>query len=141
MTDSLTVREPITIRTGENTHTYYIRELGYLEFDELEKAARAGLADKEHAGIAVLNATVLASVEEEDGTAAFTMDTWKRVRKEVFFKIGKAAMKAQGLDVDAAKSEPPMSQEEAEGNAEPSGKFGTNSPFSSAAPSENSSTE
>lgn len=141
MDNDLTVREPITVQTGEKTRTYYIRELGYLEFDELEKRARTGVVEKELAGIAVLNATVLASVEEEDGTAAFTIETWKRVRKQVFFKIGKAAMKAQGLDVDAAKTEPPMSTEEAEGNAEPSRKSGTNSPSSSAAPSENSSTE
>lgn len=140
MDKSLTVREPIIIETGETKRTYYIRELGYLEFDELEKAARTGAKDKDQAGIAVLNATVIASVEEEDGTPAFTAETWKRVRKQVFFKIGKAAMKAQGLDVDAAKKST-LTEEEAEGNAEPSRKFGTNSPSSSAAQSESSSTE
>lgn len=125
MDKSLTVREPIIIETGDVKRTYYIRELGYLEFDELEKAARTGAKDKDQAGIAVLNATVIASVEEEDGTPAFTAETWKRVRKQVFFKIGKAAMKAQGLDVDAAQK-PALTEEEAEGNAEPSRKSGTN---------------
>jgi hypothetical protein len=139
MDKSLTVREPITIETGETKRTYYIRELGYLEFDELEKTVRGAAPDKERAGIAVLNATVIASVEEEDGTAAFTAETWKCVRKEVFFKIGKAAMKMQGLDVDSAR-EKELTEEEAAGNAEPSRKSGTKSPFSSAAPSENSST-
>lgn len=139
MDKSLTVREPIIIETGDVKLTYYIRELGYLEFDELEKAARTGAKDKDQAGIAVLNATVIASVEEEDGTPAFTAETWKRVRKQVFFKIGKAAMKAQGLDVDAAQK-PALTEEDAEGNAEPSRKSGTNSPSSSAAQSESSST-
>lgn len=139
MDKSLTVREPIIIETGDVKRTYYIRELGYLEFDELEKAARTGAKDKDQAGIAVLNATVIASVEEEDGTPAFTAETWKRVRKQVFFKIGKAAMKAQGLDVDAAQK-PALTEEDAEGNAEPSRKSGTNSPSSSAAQSESSST-
>jgi hypothetical protein len=106
-------------------HTFYIRELGYLEFEELRNKAVTGTSegDKERTGLRIMDAVVVASVEEEDGTASYTADEWRKEIKDAVLQLGKAAMKVQGIDVDAASE--PLPAEAVEGNALPSRKFGT----------------
>lgn len=111
------LRTPCKIELNGKTHTFHIRELGYLEFEELRsKAISEGSdEDKERTGLRIMDAVVVASTEEEDGTASYTAAEWRREVKAVVLQLGKAAMKAQGIDVDAVRE--PAAAEDAEGNA------------------------
>lgn len=111
------LRTACKIELNGKSHTFHIRELGYLEFEELRNKAinGAGDGDKERAGLRIMDAVVVASAEEEDGKASYTADEWRREIKDVVLQLGKAAMKAQGIDVDAVSE--PLKPEDAEGNA------------------------
>lgn len=110
-------RTECPIEVNGKKHTFHIRELGYLEFEELKNRTVRGITDenKERTGLRIMDAVVVASVEEEDGTASYTADEWRREIKDAVLKLGKAAMKVQGIDVDAATE--PLPAEEVEGNA------------------------
>jgi hypothetical protein len=105
------------VEVNGKSHTFHIRELGYLEFEELRNKAVSGATDgdKERTGLRIMDAVVVASVEEEDGKPSYNEAEWRREIKDVVLKLGKAAMKVQGIDVDAV-SEAPKS-EDVEGNA------------------------
>jgi hypothetical protein len=113
--------------------TYYVRELGYLEFVELSRKAKVG--DVEAVGMEIMRLTMLASVEDIEGKPMFDDTSLRRLKKSIFEPLSKAAMKAQGLDLDEKRE--PLSAEDVEGNAEPSRKSGSNSPEPAAAQSAN----
>jgi hypothetical protein len=135
MSKFFNVRTPVPIRIGDQSHTFYIRELGYLHFMEMN--ARSGPEmSRNDRGLALMKAVCLAAIEEEDGTLSYTEEEWNQELRQVVTTLSKAAMKAQGVDLDKV-SEDEMTEEEVQGNAEPSRKSGANSPSTSAAPSVN----
>lgn len=92
---------------------YYVRELGYLEFVEITRRTKAD--DEEERGLEIIKAVMLACVEDAEGNPALDAQSIRRLKRAVFEPLSKAAMKAQGHDMDA-KAEP-LTPEQAEGNA------------------------
>jgi hypothetical protein len=131
------IKHPLTVTVGGETHEYVIRELGYLEYDEIQRKALSGLieSNKNNAGMELMKAVVVASVQELDGSQSYTEEEWRTELKDVVLQVGKAAMKAQGVDLDSRKEDAePMTEEQVEGNDEPSRMSGANSRLTSAAP-------
>ena len=90
-------RHAVDVEHKGQTYRFYAKELGYIHFQEL-CAARY----PEPRGVHILNAVAIASLETEDGKPAFTLDTWRSAPKSVAEPLSKAAMKAQGIEDDAA---------------------------------------
>lgn len=114
-----TDRHAVTVEYKGKSVTFYIRELGYYEFQEInQEAARAfpGEADKDRRGMKVLHDTAVAAIEDKDGNPAFTSQTWKRLPREPAEVLTKAAMKAQGIDLERAQKEA-QPDEDDRGNA------------------------
>lgn len=111
------IRTPCKVDLNGKSQTFFIRELGYLEFEELRNKVVSGAsdADKERTGLRIMDAVVLSSVELQDGSPAYSEAEWRREVKDAVLQLGKAAMKAQGIDVDAVRE--PVAAENAEGNA------------------------
>jgi hypothetical protein len=137
MSKFFNVRTPVSIRIGEQAHTFYIRELGYLRFMEMNAKTGGPDTPRDERGLALMKAVCLAAIEEEDGTLSYTEDDWQNELQEVVRTLSRAAMKAQGVDLEKNRAQADVSEEDAEGNAEPSRKSGANSHSTSAAPSVN----
>lgn len=103
-----TERHAVTVKHKDKEVTYYVRELGYYEFQEInQEAARAhpDKADNERRGLKVLHDTAVAAIEDKEGNAVFTNVTWRRLPKEPATVLTNAAMKAQGIDLQKAREE------------------------------------
>jgi hypothetical protein len=137
MSKYFSVRHALNITIADQSHTFYIRELSFSRFKEINDSTGTSATDNER-GLLLLKKLVLEAVEEEDGSKSYDEASWNDELQSVVNQLGKAVMKAQGIDMDAAKAETPLTPEQSEGNAEPSRKSGANSQSSSAAPSENS---
>jgi hypothetical protein len=115
------VRHPFTVQvSGHPDHVFFARELGFLEFDELRTIIKSKMPDapRNVFGRALLQAVVLASIEEQDGTLSYTEKDWVREIESVAAIVGKNAMKAQGYDVDAKQpAEPEVESEQSEEDA------------------------
>ena len=137
------IRHSVPITYGGVSHLYFAREMGYEEFNELKEKVLAAETngEKERKGFALMKATVLACIEEEDGTPSYQSEEEYRVElKPIILELGKAAMKAQGYvfdrtEEDTSETERPT-EEEIAGNDLPSRTSGESSPLTSAAPSE-----
>jgi hypothetical protein len=136
MSKYFTVRHALTITIADQSHTFYIRELSFSRFKEINDST-SDLADSER-GMTLVKKLVLESVEEDDGSKSYDEASWHDELQSVVGQLAKAVMKAQGVDVDAVKADKQLTPEEAAGNSEPSRKSGANSQSSSAAQSENS---
>lgn len=118
-----TERHAVTVKHKDKEVTYYIRELGYYEFQELNQEAAKAFPDKtdsERRGLKVLHDTAVASIEDKDGHPVFTLDSWKRLPREPATVLTNAAMKAQGIDLQKASDEASKEESSAgdsEGNA------------------------
>lgn len=100
-----TERHAVTVKHKDKEVTYYVRELGYYEFQEINQEAVRAYPDKkdsEQRGLKVLHETAVASIESSEGKQVFTMETWKRLPKEPAKVLTNAAMKAQGIDLQKA---------------------------------------
>jgi hypothetical protein len=85
-----------------------IRELGYYEFQELNREAAQAYPDakdSDRRGLKVLHDTAVASIEDKEGKQVFTLSTWKRLPKEPATVLTNAAMKAQGIDLQKASDD------------------------------------
>lgn len=114
-----TDRQVVTVTHKGKEATYYIRELGYYEFQELNQEAARLFPDKkdsERRGLKVLHDTAVASIEDKEGKPVFTIATWKRLPKDPATVLTNAAMKAQGIDLQKASEE--ASKEELSGDSE-----------------------
>lgn len=103
-----TERHAVTVKYKDKEVTYYIRELGYYEFQELNQEAAREHPDKtdsERRGLKVLHDTAVAAIEDKDGKRVFTIETWKRLPKEPATVLTNAAMKAQGIDLQKSSDE------------------------------------
>jgi hypothetical protein len=138
MSKYFNIRHPLTVTIGDQSHEYFIRELGYLHLQELIRTVKSDRSDTERSGLALMQAIVLASVEESDGSLSYQAEDWRNELERAVLEIGKAAMKVNGLDIDKAKENAEVTEAEVEGNEQPSRKSGVNSPSTSAARSENS---
>jgi hypothetical protein len=117
-----TERHAVTVNHKDKEVTYYIRELGYYEFQELNQEAAKAFPDKsdsERRGLKVLHDTAVASIEDKDGKQVFTLNAWKRLPKEPATLLTNAAMKAQGIDLQKASEE--SAEEAVEGDSEGNG--------------------
>lgn len=118
-----TERHAVVVKHKDKEVTYYVRELGYYEFQEINQEAALAYPDakdSERRGLKVLHDTAVAAIEDKSGNPAFTLATWKRLPKEPASELTNAAMKAQGIDLQKAREE--ADEEEAapgdnEGNA------------------------
>lgn len=116
-----TERLVVPVTHKGKTVTYYVRELGYYEFQEVNQdvVIEQPNADTERRGLAVLHRTAVATIEDREGNPAFTLQTWKRLPKGPAKVLTNAVMKAQGMDLEEAReeaSEEPE-KEDSEGNA------------------------
>ena len=112
-----TERHAVTVKHKDKEVTYYIRELGYYEFQEInDQAVRAfpDKNDKSLRGLKVLHDTAVAAIEDKEGNPAFTMVTWKRLPEDPATVLTNAAMKAQGIDLQKAREEAEDSDEATE---------------------------
>lgn len=130
-----TVREPVDVTVGGKTVTFWVRELGYLEFQEITQSAGRDLLTKEERGLAIIHALCVASIQTKEGEPAFTEKEWKCEPKAVINTLLPEVTRVNGLKSDEIKKE--LTAEEAEGNALPSKRSGSSSPTLSAAPSGN----
>lgn len=116
-----TERHAVTVKIKDKEVTFYVRELGYYEFQELnQEAARTypDTKDSERRGLKVLHDTAVAAIEDKEGNPAFTHATWKRLPKEPATELTNAVMKAQGIDLEKAREEADSdASEDTEGNA------------------------
>jgi hypothetical protein len=116
-----TERHAVTVTHKGKDVTYYIRELGYYEFQEINQEAVRAYPDKtdsERRGLQVLHCTSVAAIEDKEGKSVFTLDTWKRLPKDPATVLTNAAMKAQGIDLQKAAEEAgEPAQEDPAGNA------------------------
>jgi hypothetical protein len=116
-----TERHAVTVNHKDKEVTYYVRELGYYEFQELNQEAAKAFPDKsdsERRGLKVLHETAVASIEDKDGKPVFTLETWRRLPREPATVLTNAAMKAQGIDLQKASEEADEpAQEDTSGNA------------------------
>lgn len=109
-------RHKVTVRHRDKEVTYYARELGYFEFQELED----GLADmptktdaeKNRRGLEMMKRVTLASIEDEGGNAVLTEEGLKRLPWTVAKPLSDAAMKAQGIDMEKIREQAKREQEE-----------------------------
>lgn len=105
-----TERHAVTVKHKDKEVTYYVRELGYYEFQEINQEAVRAYPDKKDSelrGLKVLHDTAVASIEDREGRSVFTAVTWKRLPKEPATLLTNAAMKAQGIDLQKAREETP----------------------------------
>lgn len=103
-----TERHAVAVKHKDKEVTYYIRELGYYEFQEINQEAALAYPDKkdkERRGLKVMYDTAVAAIEDKEGNPVFTVQTWKRLPKEPATVLTTAAMKAQGIDLDKADKE------------------------------------
>lgn len=126
------VREPVDVTVRDKTVTFWVRELGYLEFQEITQSAGRDLPTKEERGLAIIHALCVAAIQTKDGEPAFTDKEWKFEPKEVINTLLPEVTRVNGLKSDEIKKE--LTEEEAEGNELPSRRSGSNSPTLSAAP-------
>ena len=130
-----TVREPVDVTVGDKTVTFWIRELGYLEFEELTQSTGRDLP-KEKRGILIVGQLCVAAVETKEGEPAFSSITeWKREPKQVINTLIPEVLRVNGMKSDEIKKE--LTKEEIAGNELPSKRSGSSSPTLSAAPSGN----
>jgi len=100
-----TERHAVTVSHNGKEVTYYVRELGYYEFQELNQDAAKAYPDESDSnrrGLKVLHDTAVAAIENKEGKPVFTHSTWKRLPKEPATVLTNAAMKAQGIDLQKA---------------------------------------
>lgn len=116
-----TERHAVTVKHKDKEVTYYVRELGYYEFQEINQEAALTFPEKddnERRGLKVLHDTAVAAIEDKDGNPAFTAVTWKRLPKEPAMALTNAAMRAQGFDLQKSSEEAEeTAKEDPEGNA------------------------
>lgn len=110
-----TERKPIDVTAKGKTVTFWVRELGYREYQALSQKHRS-IPDAAERGNRILDETVLACVEVEDGKPAFpTLEDWHRIPAEAAEPIMYEAMLMQGIDLKATVSDEVEADEE--GNA------------------------
>lgn len=117
-----TERHAVTVTHKGKEVTYYTRELGYYEFQEINQEAVRAYPDKtdnERRGLKVLHETAVASIEDKEGKRVFSIDTWKRLPKEPATVLTNAAMKAQGIDLEKAREGAATDSDEAAQGDEP----------------------
>lgn len=101
-----TERLVVPVTHNGKTVTYYVRELGYYEFQEInQEAAVEHPTDKERRGLAVLHRTAVAAIEDKEGNPAFTALTWKRLKKEPARELTHKVMLAQGIDLQTPRED------------------------------------
>lgn len=116
-----TERQRITLSHKGKTYVYFVRELGYFEFQELRDLvqARAGESERERTarGMALMRAVTAAATELEDGSPAFDERTLKKLPKALAEPLSDAAMKAQGIDMDSIRRSAEAGEAADEGKA------------------------
>lgn len=104
-----TERHKVTVTHKGKEHTYYARELGYFEFQELDSSLDhmpiSTEKEKNNRGLAFMKAVTVASIETEERTPAFDAVSLKRLPKECAEPLSDAAMKAQGIDMEKIRKE------------------------------------
>lgn len=102
-------RQRLELTHKGKTRIFYVRELGYFEFQDLRELtqARKGETERERSsrGMGLMRAVTVAAVELEDGTPAFDDRALKRLPREIAEPLCDAAMKAQGIDMERIRKE------------------------------------
>src|SRR5688500_11068464 len=106
MSKYFSVRHPLTITIGEQSHTFFVRELSFAKFKEINESTEA--ENDSERGLLLLKKLVLAAVEEEDGSMSYDEASWDDELKDVVGQLGRAVMKAQGVDMDKQQETKPQ---------------------------------
>lgn len=91
-----TARHPIELPHGEGVITLFVRELGYLEIQEVYATARMS-------GQSAMGLLVAAAVEDKDGNR-FTIAEAMSLRREVAAPLFAEVAKVQRIGEDAGKN-------------------------------------
>ena len=91
-----TVKHPVDVPLGEGKVSLFVRELGYLELQELYAQARIN-------GQSALGLLVAAAVEDADGNR-FTYQEAMSLRKEVAAPLFTEVTRVQRMGEDSPKS-------------------------------------
>ena len=94
--DLATVRHPVEVPRGEGTLTLFVRELGYLELQDVYAQARLR-------GESALGLLVATAVEDGDGNRFSYRDAMS-LRREVAEPLFAAVTRIQRMGEDAAKN-------------------------------------
>jgi hypothetical protein len=94
-------RQPVKL----GSRTVYVRELGYYEAEEIHSTAGESEKNANRRGIAIILAMCVASLENKDGTPAFTLAEFKRLGKADTLKLQDAVLKAQGMDLSEGEGQ------------------------------------
>lgn len=112
-----TERKPVTLEHNGKSLTFWIRELGYYEFQLMQReAVRANVNDPSMIGFASIRSVILEAVENEDGTKAFTEERLRRLPDGPAQALAKAAMAVQGVDIEKEAEAETLEGSDAEGN-------------------------
>lgn len=118
MSEHDTERQKVSVEHRGKKLEYFARELGYFEFQELEEQI-SEMPDKTDVqknkrGLALMKLVTVASIENEDGNPALTMDSLRKLHRDIARPLSDAAMKAQGIDMDKIRKEAMRAKENGE---------------------------
>lgn len=109
-----TVRHELPVEIGGKTHKVIVRELPYQQFIDLNNGVGLPV---ENRGFLSLKGLCVAALEEADGSASFTDESFSVEPMSAQKALHKAVLKAHGVDLEKVLEEKGMTEEEAEGNA------------------------
>lgn len=126
-----TLRQQVPVSIGDETHQIWVRELPYQQFIDINTGV--GITD---GGIGIMRALCVAALEEPDGSKSYTEETWRQEPMSAMKALYYAVCRVHGVDLEKIKKADDLTEEDIEGNVEPSRTSGTNSASTSAAPSQ-----
>lgn len=121
MAESDTERQRVTVTHKGKEHTYWVRELGYFEFQEVQELLGdmpdKTDKDKSRRGMEMMKAITVACAENEVGEQALDNRSLKKLPREIAEPLTDAAMKAQGIDMEKIRSQADKEEAADEGKA------------------------
>ena len=123
-----TLRQQVPVQIGGQTYQIWVRELSYQQFIDINSGV--GIPD---GGMGIMRTLCVLSLEEPDGSKSYTDETWKQEPLSAMTALYYAVCKVHGVDLQKLKPAADLTEEDIEGNAEPSRTSGANSPSPSAA--------
>lgn len=116
-----TERLRMTLTHKGKDYIFFVRELGYFEFQDLRDLVQGRDAESEKQkvarGMALMRAVTLAAVETEDGSPAFDERGLRKLPRALAEPLSDAAMKAQGIDMEKIRKAAEAGEAADEGKA------------------------
>lgn len=130
------IRQQVPVTIGGETHQIWVRELPYQQFIDINSGNGLKLEELS-LGMEIMRTLCVLAIEEQDGSKSYTRESWKEEPLSAMTALYYAVCKVHGVDLEKLKPAAEITEEDIEGNAEPSKTSGTNSASSAAAQSQN----